>query len=64
MKEFDFNVNITETQIIEYAVSVEAESLAEAKQKAQDLDWLDVLDNDILESRIESVNNITLIQEY
>jgi hypothetical protein len=64
MKEFDFNVNITETQIIEYAVSVEAESLEEAKQKAQDLDWLDVLDNDILESRIESVNNITLIQEY
>lgn len=64
MKEFNFNVNITETQIIEYAVSVEAESLEEAKQKAQDLDWLDVLDNDILESRIESVNNITLIQEY
>lgn len=64
MKEFDFNVNITETQIIEYVVSVEAESLEEAKQKAQDLDWLDVLDNDILESRIESVNNITLIQEY
>lgn len=64
MKEFDFNVNITETQIIEYAVSIEAESLEEAKQKAQDLDWLDVLDNDILESRIESVNNITLIQEY
>lgn len=64
MKEFNFNVNITETQIIEYAVSVEAETIEEAKQKAQDLDWLDVLDNDILESRIESVNNITLIQEY
>lgn len=25
MKEFDFNVNITETQIIEYAVSKEGE---------------------------------------
>lgn len=43
MKEFDFNVNITETQIIEYAVSVEAESLEEAKQKAQDLDWLETM---------------------
>lgn len=53
MKEFDFNVNITETQIIEYAVSVEAESLEEAKQKAQDKELYREIDMMLIGQLIE-----------